>query len=147
MSASDPFRGLDPEAGERVLAEFRPDKAAYWRSHLVIAVLGGIIAGLVLIVMRNPDPWVGPVAAFAALALRGWYLQSEVLGLSWTLTDRRLVLPHGRAFRLNRISQARKFLSDVQIITLDGDKHLIRYPRDAGAVVSAIETARTGRHS
>jgi len=147
MSASDPFRGLDPEAGERVLAEFRPDKAAYWRSHLVIAVLGGIIAGLVLIVMRNPDPWVGPVAAFAALALRGWYLQSEVLGLSWTLTDRRLILPHGRAFRLNRISQARKFLSDVQIITLDGDKHLIRYPRDAGAVVSAIETARTGRHS
>lgn len=147
MSASDPFRGLDPEAGERVLAEFRPDKAAYWRSHLVIAVLGGIIAGLVLIVMRNPDPWVGPVAAFAALALRGWYLQSEVLGLSWTLTDRRLILPHGRAFRLNRISQARKFLSDVQIITLDGDKHLIRYPRDAGAVVSAIETARTGRRS
>ncbi|MFC0279192.1 hypothetical protein ACFOHK_14795 [Falsigemmobacter intermedius] len=145
MSAADPFRGLDPEAGERVLAEFRPDKAAYWRSHLVIAVAGGVIAGLVLIVMANPDPWVGPVAAFAALALRGWYLQSEVLGMIWTLTDRRLILPGGRVFRLNRITKVRKFLSDVQIVTLDGDKHLIRYPADAGAVVDVLQAAGAGR--
>jgi hypothetical protein len=118
---------LEPEPGETLLAEFRADRTAYWRGHLVMAALGGVLAGVVLVAMDNPAPWVGPVGAVLALLARGAYMASEVLGLRWLLTDRRLILPGGRAFRLADIVQARAFLGDVQVITRQGDKHLIKY--------------------
>lgn len=131
---------LDPEPGETVLAEFRADRAAYWRGHLVMAALGGVLAGAVLVAMGNPAPWVGPVGAVLALLARGAYMASEVLGLRWLLTDRRLILPGGRAFRLADITQARTFLGDVQVITRQGDKHLIKY--QPAATAAAIDRAR-----
>ena len=134
--------GLDPEPGETVLAEFRADRVAYWRGHLVMAVLGGALAGLALLAMGNGTPWVGPVGAALAVGVRGAYLASEVLGLRWQLTDRRLILPGGRAFRLRDIVTVRKFLGDVQVITRQGDKHLIKYQPDAAGVIAAIDRAR-----
>jgi len=131
---------LDPEPGETLLAEFRADRAAYWRGHLLMAVLGGGLAGFVLLAMGNPSPWVGPVGAVLALLVRGWYLASETLALRWHLTDRRLVIPGGRAFRLADITQTRPFLGDVQVITRQGDKHLIKY--QPAATVAAIDRAR-----
>ncbi|WP_051294516.1 hypothetical protein [Gemmobacter nectariphilus] len=134
--------GLEPEPGETVLAEFRADRVAYWRGHLVMAVLGGALAGLALLAMGNGTPWVGPLGAALAVGVRGAYLASEVLGLRWQLTDRRLILPGGRAFRLRDIVTVRKFLGDVQVITRQGDKHLIKYQPDAAAVIAAIDRAR-----
>lgn len=134
--------GVELEPGEAVLAEFRPDRTAYWRGHLIMAVLGGVAAGLVLVAMGNPAPWVGPVAAVLAVAVRGRYLASEVLAMRWQLTDRRLMLPGGRAFRLRDITTVRPFLGDVQVITRQGDKHLIKYQPDSAAVIAAIDRAR-----
>ncbi|MDP2087208.1 MAG: hypothetical protein Q8K20_18595 [Gemmobacter sp.] len=131
---------LDPEPGEVLLAEFRADRAAYWRGHLVMAALGGILAGAVLVAMDNPSPWVGPVGAVLALLVRGWYMASEALGLRWQLTDRRLIIPGGRAFRLADIVQVRPFLGDVQVVTRQGDKHLIKY--QPAATAAAIDRAR-----
>ncbi|GGE22686.1 hypothetical protein SAMN05421774_10747 [Gemmobacter megaterium] len=134
--------GLEPEPGERLLAEFRPDRAAYWRGHLIMAALGGVVAGVALLALGNAAPWVGPVAAVLALAVRGSYLASEVLALRWQLTDRRLILPGARAFRLQDIVTVRAFLGDVQLITRQGDKHLIKYQPQPARVIAAIEQAR-----
>ena len=92
--------GLEPEPGEALLAEFRANRAAYVRGHLVMAVVLGAVAGVALVLTGNPAPWAGPVGAVLAIGIRGWYLASEVLGMRWQLTDRRIVLPGGRAFRL-----------------------------------------------
>ena len=136
---------LEPEPGETLLAEFHPDRSAYWRGHLVMAVLGGVVAGFALIWLGQSAPWVGPVGAFAALMVRGGFMASEVLALRWHLTDRRLMLPGGRAFRLADIAQARAFLGDVQVITRQGDKHLIKYQSPAAATIAAIDRAREQR--
>jgi hypothetical protein len=90
--------------------------------------------------MDNPSPWVGPVGAVLALLVRGWYMASEALGLRWQLTDRRLIIPGGRAFRLADIVQVRPFLGDVQVVTRQGDKHLIKY--QPAATAAAIDRAR-----
>ena len=127
--------------GETLLATFHADPAAYWRNTLILAVVGGFVAGAVLVVIGNPSPWVGPVAALAAIAARAAYLRSEAMADRWRLTDRRLLGPRGRIVRLAEIKSARPFLGDVQIITLAGDKHLMKFTADAQAVIAAIEAA------
>ena len=134
--------GLDPEPGEVQLAEFRADRAAYIRGHLVMAVVLGAVAGVALVATGNPAPWAGPVGAVLAIGIRGWYLASEVFGMRWQLTDRRIVIPGGRAFRLTDLVTVRAFLGDVQLITRGGDKHLIKYQPDAAATIAAIDKAR-----
>lgn len=133
--------------GEAMLAEWGADKGSYWRSHAIMAVIGGFIAGVVLVVLGNPTPWVGPVAAIAAMIARGWYLASEALVAQWRLTDQRLQGPGGREISLAQIKLARPFLGDVQVVTRSGDKHLMKYLADTGAVVAAIEAARDGQAS
>ena len=130
--------------GETILAEWRADKAAYWRSHGIMALLGGFVAGVVLIVIGNPTPWVGPLAAVLAMGARGWYLASEALVAEWRLTNIRLQGPGGREIPLARIRGLRPFWGDVQIVTLSGDKHLMKYLADGAAVVAAIEAAKAG---
>ncbi len=137
--------GWAPEPGETLLAEFRADRAAYWRGHLVMAVVGGALAGLALLLIGNAAPWVGPLGAGAALLVRGAYLAGETLSLRWHLSDRRLVLPGGRAFQLGDITLVRRFLGDVQIVTRQGDKHLIKYQADPAATAATITRAREAR--
>jgi hypothetical protein len=131
--------------GETLLAEWPADRGAYWRSHGVMAVLGGLLAGIVLVAIDNPTPWVGPLAAVLALGIRGWYLASEALGYVWRLSDQRLLGPGGRQVPLARIKLARLFLGDVQVITQSGDKYLMKYLADRQAVVAAIDAARGAR--
>lgn len=137
--------GLELEQGEKLLAEFAPDQRAYWRGHAIMAGIGAVLAFAALVITDQPAPWVGPIAALAALGVRGWYLASETLGLRWQVTNRRLIVPGGRAFALGSIAQARPFLGDVQIVTHSGDKHLVKYPADAQAVITAITKAQKTR--
>lgn len=132
------------DEGEKIIATFAPHLPAYWRSHAVMALAGGVGAGVVLVALGNPAPWVGPVAAAAAIAIRALYLRSEAMAEDWRMTSRRLLGPGGRIVPLSQIKEARKFLGAVQIVTKSGDKHLIKYQQDAAATAAAILKARDG---
>lgn len=131
---------LDPD--ERVLAEWRPDPGVYWRNHLILSVVFGIAAGVVLVLIGNPFPWTGPVAAVLAVFARAFYLRSEALGEGWRLTARRLIGPGGRVVPLSTIASVRPFLADVLVVTRAGDKHLLKYLGNPRAVIDRIEAAR-----
>lgn len=124
--------------GEKVVQEIRPDRAVYWRSHLVMAVVLGILAGLVLLWQGNPYPVVGPVAAVLAIGIRAAYVQSEAMAEVWRLTDRRLLGPAGRVVPLAQLQTARPFLGAVQVVTNTGDKHLIKYQADPAATAARL---------
>jgi len=131
--------------GETLLQSWTTDRATYWRGHAILALLGGVVAGIILVLMGNPAPWVGPVAAVLAIGARAAYLASEARGLTWRLTDQRLLGPAGRNLALADIAKARSLFGDVQVVTRNGDKHLIKYMADAPAVIAAIEAARAGK--
>ena len=61
-------RHLTPDPGEPVLAEFRADRAIYWKGHVIMAVVLGTLAGLTLVYLGNPYPVMGPVGAALAIA-------------------------------------------------------------------------------
>lgn len=126
------------EQGETVLAEFRPDARAYWRGHAILALGGGIVAGLALIATGNAAPWVGPLGAAAAIMARAAFLRSEAMAVRWRLTDRRLLGPALRAVPRSAIISATPFFGDVLVVTAGGDKHLLKYPADADAVARMI---------
>lgn len=131
--------------GEKVVQEIRPDRATYWRAHLVMAVVLGILAGLALLWQGNPYPVVGPVAAVLAIGIRAAYVQSEAMAEVWRLTDRRLLGPAGRIVPLAQLQAARPFLGAVQVVTSTGDKHLIKYQADPAATAARLLGAG-GRH-
>lgn len=120
------------------MMEFRPAPAAYLRAHAIMALVGGVAAGIALILLGNANPWVGPVAALLAIGIRAAYLRSEALAEVWTLTPTHLTGPGGRAIPRAQIVLARAFLGAVQIVTATGDKHLIRYLPDPAAAARAI---------
>ena len=132
------------EGDEKIIATFAPDAGAYWKSHAVMAVVSGLAAGVVLVVLGNPSPWVGPLAAVLAVAVRALYLKSEALAEDWRMTNRRLLGPGGRIVPLSQIAQARSLLGAAQVITKGGDKHLIKYQSDAAATAAAVLKARDG---
>ena len=138
----DPILGtVTPlQDGETVLAEFRADRTAYWRGHLILAVVLGAAAGLFLMWQGNPYPVAGPFGAVLAIGARAAYLASEALSESWRLTDRRLLGPGGRAIPRAQIRDARAFLGSVQITTSTGDRHLIKYQADPAAIAARILT-------
>lgn len=127
-----------PEADEPVLEEFRADRLVYWKSHLVMAAVLGAAAGLVLVWQGNPFPAAGPIGAAIAIAARAAYLASEALSDRWLLTSRRLIGPAGRTVPLAQLRLARPFLGAVQIVTLSGDKHLMKYMADPAAAARRI---------
>jgi len=133
------------DADETVIARFVPDATTYWRSHAVMALIGGVVAGAALLIGGNPAPWVGPLAAILAIGLRAAYLKSEVFAEEWRLTQRRLLGPAGRIVPLSGIRLARPFLGAVQIVTQGGDKHLIKYQADPAATVARILAAKGAR--
>ena len=128
--------------GETVQAEFRADRAAYWRGHLIMAVVLGAAAGLFLLWQGNPYPVAGPLGAVLAIGARAAYLAAEALTETWRLTDRRLLGPGGRAIALAQIKSARAFLGAVQLTTRSGDRHLIKYMADPDATAVRITGAR-----
>lgn len=143
----DPMYGiktaLDPN--ETLIATFRADLPTYWKSHAVMALIAGVVAGVALVYGGNPAPWVGPVAAVLAIGLRAAYLKSEVLAEEWRLTNRRLLGPGGRIAPLSSLKLARPFLGAVQLVMAGGDKHLIKYQADAATTVAAIMAAKAGK--
>lgn len=134
---------LDPN--EALIATLNADPATYWRSHAIMALVAGVIAGAALVYGGNTTPWVGPVAAVLAIGLRAAYLKSEVLAEDWKLTNRRLIGPGGRIVPLSSLKLARPFLGAVQLVTQGGDKHLIKYQANPAATVAAIEQAKAGK--
>ena len=128
--------------GETVQAEFRADRTAYWRGHLIMAVVLGAAAGLFLLWQGNPYPVAGPLGAVLAIGARAAYLASEALADVWRLTDRRLLGPGGRAIPLAQIKAARPVLGSVQITTTAGDRHLIKYLADPAATAERIMQRR-----
>jgi hypothetical protein len=128
--------------GETLLAEFRADRTAYWRSHLIMAVVLGATAGLFLVWQGNPYPVAGPMGAVLAIGARAAYLASEAVAEVWRLTDRRLLGPGGRAIPLAQVQQVRPVLGSVQITTTSGDRHLIKYQADPAATANRITTRR-----
>jgi hypothetical protein len=127
--------------GEKVVAEFRADRLAYWRGHLILAVVLGSAAGVFLVWQGNPYPVAGPFGAAIAIAARAAYLASEALTETWRLTDRRLLGPGGRVVPLPQLQSARPFLGAVQIVTTTGDKHLMKYLADPASVASSLQAA------
>jgi hypothetical protein len=128
--------------GETVVAEFRADRLAYWRGHLILAVVLGAAAGLFLLWQGNPYPVAGPFGAAIAIAARAAFLASEALTEVWRLTDRRLLGPGGRVIPLAQLRAARPFLGSVQITTASGDRHLIKYQADPAATAARLLGAR-----
>jgi hypothetical protein len=140
----DPILGQSAplQAGETLVAEFHANRIAYWRSHLIMAVVLGTTAGLFLLWQGNPYPVAGPFGAVLAIGARAAYLASEALTEVWRLTDRRLLGPGGRSIPLAQIRAARPFLGAVQITATTGDRHLIRYQADPAATASRIVARR-----
>ena len=136
---------FEGEEGERLIAEIRSDRGRYWRDHAVMALLGMAAAGVFLWFIGSDHVAIGSLGAVLALAVRGLYLASEQLRMRWRLTDRRLLLPDGRAVALLEVETVRKLLGDVQLITRSGDKHLIKHLADADALVALITQARERR--
>lgn len=127
--------------GERLVATFRPDRGAFIRNNLIVAVILSLVAGSVLLLLGNPHAWTGPVAAGIAVAARASFLASEALAADWRLTDRRLLGPGGRAVRLADLAAVRPFFGDVLVITRGGDKHLLKYMANGPATAAAIRKA------
>jgi len=122
--------------------EIRPDRGAYVRAHAWMAAIGMGGAMAVLWIIGSPHIWTGAIGGLAAIALRGWYMASEELAVVWTLTKDALTGPAGRSVPLSRIGTIRTMGSYVQVVTTDGDKHLIKYQADPAATLNAIERAK-----
>jgi len=128
-------------SGETLIREFVPDRGTYIREHIILAALGSVIVTLFLVASGNPNPWVGPVAAIAAIALRGFYVASEQLNMRWLLTNQRMIGPDGRSIPLAQIDRARGIFSAAQVITNSGDKYMLKYLHDTRKAVEAINSA------
>jgi hypothetical protein len=124
---------------------FTPDRATYIRAHVLLAVVGGIVATVVLYAMGNPHGWVGIVAAVLGIGVRGAYLMSEELGHVWTLTETDIEGPEGRRIALDSIARVRVIGSAAQVISHDGHKHLIKFLAEPAAAKAAIEAALSRR--
>ena len=122
---------------------FRVDRAAYFHSQTKVAALamGGAMG--VLWLLDDPNVWVGAVAGLAAIAFRGWFLASEELPVVWEVRGSRLIGPGGREVRLDEISKFRTMGSFVQVVTVTGEKHLIKYQADPAATIAALRRAQS----
>lgn len=120
---------------------WRADRTAYIRDHVMIAAIGAMLTCLVLWWVGNGDWWVGLIAAPAAVLVRGWYLASEELALTWTLTREAVLGSQGKRISLRDVEKVRSLGSAVQIITRSGDKHLLKYLADPAATRDRIAAA------
>jgi len=141
-TAHTPETPLEP--GERVLEQFSADRATYWRENAWLAVIA-MAAGMgILWVLGNAHVWTGAVGGLFAIAVRSLYLSSDETKMRWDLTDRRLLGPGTRSVALENIAKVNTIFSAVQVVTVAGDKHLLKYQADTAAVKAAIDSARPG---
>ncbi len=124
------------------MTRLAPDRATYLRTHAVMAALA-MAAGMALLwLLGNPHVWTGAVGGLAAIALRGWYLMDEELGHVWELSATALDGPQGRHVPLDQIETLRAIGAAVQVVTRNGDKHLIKFQADPAATIARIEAAQ-----
>jgi hypothetical protein len=133
------------EKGEKRLREIASDRGRYWRDHGILAVVGMLGVGGVLLAIGSPHAAIGALGAPLAIGVRAAYLASEQLGHRWVLTDRRILMPGGRSVGLMELATVRRLLGDVQLITRTGDKFLLRHIAAPAALVAEIEAARAKR--
>lgn len=127
--------------GETLIATFTPDRLAYWRAHVIMAIALGAAVGLFLLWQGNPYPVMGPIGAALAIAARATYVASEALTDLWYLTDRHLIGPRGLTVPRAQVATARPFFGSVQLTTTTGDKHLIKYLSDPAADAARLTQA------
>ncbi|WP_368372983.1 hypothetical protein [Roseovarius sp. THAF8] len=142
VSVMVPQAELEP--GERVVDSFHAARTTYWRDHAWMAAGAMALGMVVLWAIGNPHVWTGAVGGLAAIAVRAGYLASDEVKARWDLTDRRLLGPLGKQAWLREIAQLRVLGSAVQIVTTEGDKHLIKYLADRDAVKTRIDAAVAG---
>ena len=125
-----PETPLDP--GEGVVAQFRADRATYWRENAWLAAIA-MAAGMgILWALGNEHVWTGNVGGLLAIAVRSLYLSSDETRLG----------PGPRVIALENIAQFNTMFSAVQVVTVTGDKHLLKYQADAKATKARIDAAR-----
>lgn len=124
--------------GEKVEQSFHADRGAYIRDHAWMAALAMAAGMVILWAMGNPHVWTGAVGGLAAILIRGAYVASDELNVRWDLTNKRLLGPQTRVVNLGQIKEVRTLISNVQVITTTGDKHLLKYQADRDATKAAI---------
>lgn len=127
--------------GERLIGSFTGNRGTYIREHVMLAAIGSVGMSGALLYAGNPHAWTGVVGAVLAIAVRGFYVASEQLGLTWHLTNHRLIGPDGHTIPLGDVAKARPVLSAVQVITRSGDKYMLKYQASTAATTSAINEA------
>lgn len=137
-------QALDLEPGEVLIESFSGNTTTYVKEHVMLAALGAVVISGALMAMGNPHAWTGVVGSVAAIAVRGLYVAKEQLGFTWHLTNRRLIGPNGRTILLTSIDKVNVIFTATQIITLSGDKYMLKYQTDAKATQAAIDRARGG---
>lgn len=143
LSTRPQFTPATPLAeGETLRARFTADRATYWRENAWLAALAMALGMGVLWAIGNPHVWTGAVGGLAAIALRAFYLASDELKMEWHLTDRRLLGPGTRAIALDNIAAVNTMLSAVQVVTVTGDKYLLKYQSDTAATKARIDEER-----
>ena len=131
---------------------FRADRGAYLRTNAWLAAAAMAAGMAILWAMGNPHLWTGALGGLAAVALRAWYVSDEELALEWRLTPTHLEgpartfegAPAAPAWRvaLADIARVRTIGSFAQVVTVAGDKHLLKYLADPPGAVARIDTAR-----
>jgi len=129
------------QTGETVQQSFQADRSAYIRDHAWMAAVAMAAGMVVLWAIGNPHIWTGAVGGLAAIAIRGWYVASDELGVRWDLTNKRLLGPQTRSIELNQIKDVRTLASAVQVVTKSGDKHLLKYQADRDATKATLRAA------
>lgn len=124
---------------ETLVERFTGNRATYIKEHVLLAAIGSVGAVAVLMSMGNPHAWTGIVGAVAAIAVRGFYVASEQIGMVWTLTDKRLITPTGASVPRRDIVKVRTIFSAAQVVTRSGEKYMIKYQADPAATAATIE--------
>ncbi len=123
-------------------ARYQADTLTFWRSQAWMAVFFSVLAAGTLIGLSNPHWWTGIVGAMAAIGVRAFYLGSDERKMVWLLTDDMLFGPMGRKIALSNIQKTNVVWTAVQVVTISGDKHMIRYLPDPDAVKAELDAAR-----
>lgn len=124
-----------------ITAAFTGSMTTYIKEHVLLAALGAVLATGLLMLMGNPHAWTGAVGAVLAIAVRGVYVASEQVGMTWTLTKTHLISPADKPLPLADIDKVRVIFSAAQVVTKSGEKYMLKYQADPAATKARIEEA------